>query len=125
MWTDDWVGIPYRELGRGPDFDCLGLFVALQLERHGREIFDPICSMQTAALQRLADRVRPNWRKVPAASAGAAVLFRVRGLALHVGYAVDASRMLHTSQETGESVIENYKTPVWGDRLEGVYEYRG
>lgn len=125
MWTDDWIGIPYQEFGRGPEYDCLGLFVALQRYRHGRSIFDPVCSMKTAALQRLADRVRPNWRRVPAASEGSAVLFRVRGLALHVGYALDGRRMLHTSQDTGESVIENFHTPAWGDRLEGIYDYRG
>ena len=57
MWTDDWIGIPYQERGRGPEYDCLGLFVALQRDRHGRAIFDPACSMKSAALQRLADRV--------------------------------------------------------------------
>lgn len=125
MWINEWVGLPYQELGRGPEFyDCLGLFLTLQRVRHGRAIFDPLCSMQQAARQKLVERVRPHWCSVSVASEGSAVLFRVRGLALHVGYALDERRMLHTSQDTGESVIEDFTTSHWGDRLEGIYEHR-
>ena len=43
MWTDAWIGIPYQDLGRGPDaYDCLGLFLAVQRVRHNRVIFYPI-----------------------------------------------------------------------------------
>ena len=126
MWTDAWIGIPYQDLGRGPDvYDCLGLFLALQHVRHDRVIFDPLCSVQKAARQKLVDRVRPHWRAVSAASEGSAVLFRVRGLALHVGYALDGRRMLHTSRDTGETVLEDFTALHWGDRREGLYDYRG
>lgn len=126
MWTDDWIGIPYREIGRGPDsYDCLGLFIALQWKRHGRELFDPYCSMTAAARTKLVDKLRPNWSPVETATEGCAVLFRVRGLALHVGYALDERRMIHTSEETDESVIEDFTAARWGQRLEGIYEYRG
>ena len=125
MWTDAWIGIPYQDLGRGPDaYDCLGLFLALQRVRHSRVIFDPLCSVQKAARQNLVDRVRPQWCAVSTASEGSAVLFRVRGLVLHVGYALDGRRMLHTSRDTGESVIEDFTALQWGDRREGLYDYR-
>ena len=125
MWVNQWIGIPYQELGRGPDvYDCLGLFLALQSARHSRVIFDPHCSMQAAVRGQLVERVRPNWSAVSAATEGSALLFRVRGLALHVGYALDERRMLHTSQDTRESVIEDFTTSNWGDRLEGIYEHR-
>lgn len=126
MWTDDWIGIPYLKLGRSQEgYDCLGLFAALQKERHGRAIFDPLCTAPEAAQMRLAAQVRPFWRKVNAPKEGCAVLFKVRGLALHVGYALDSRRMLHTGQDTGESVIEDIGGSYWGERLEGIYEYRG
>jgi cell wall-associated NlpC family hydrolase len=124
MWTDDWIGIPYRERGRGPEeYDCLGLFLALQRVRHGRELFDPHCTMTRAARVRLADQFRPDWRHVERAEEGAAVLFHVKGMALHVGYALDARRMLHASGEAGQSVIEDFTSTAWGTRLEGIYLY--
>lgn len=125
-WSDDWIGIPYRELGRGPDgYDCLGLFATLQRERHGREIFDPLCTMAEAIRDEIARREKLRWRPVSEADEGCAVLFNVRGFALHVGYALDDRMMLHTSQETGESLIECFRSAHWGDRLEGIYAYAG
>lgn len=123
-WTNDWIGHPYRELGRGPDeYDCLGLFLALQRARHGRELFDPLCTMTGAARMKLADQVRPEWRRVAQPVEGAALLFRVRGLELHVGYALGGHRMLHASYEAGQSVIQDFTTMIWAPRLEGVYVY--
>lgn len=124
MWSDRWVGLPYRKLGRGPEaFDCLGLFLALQRVRHGRALFDPLCSMTEAARARLADQVRPDWRKVQVAEEGAALLFRVRGLELHVGYALNKRQMLHACGDVGESVIEDFQTGAMSRRLEGIYVY--
>ena len=126
VWTDDWVGLPYQECGRGPNsYDCLGLFVALQRERHGRAIFDPMCTVQTAMRKGFAAHEKQNWRLVGVGHPGSAILFKVRGLALHIAYALDDTRMLHTGQDTGQSLIEAYRTTQWGDRLEGIYEYAG
>ncbi len=126
MWTDDWVGLPYRELGRGPEsYDCLGLFVALQRARHGRTVFDPMCTVQTAMRKGFAAHEKPNWRRVNVGHPGCAILFKVRGLELHIAYGLDDQRMLHTGQDTGESLIETYRTAGWGDRMEGIYAYAG
>ncbi|MVO14807.1 NlpC/P60 family protein [Parasedimentitalea huanghaiensis] len=124
MWSDGWIGIPYQELGRGPEsYDCLGLFLALQRVRHGRDLFDPLCTMTAAARLNLAAKTRPDWRRVDRAVEGAALLFKVKGLALHVGYAMGGRFMLHASGEIGESVIEDYQSSAWGSRLEGIYVY--
>jgi len=126
MWSDAWIGLPYRELGRGPVYyDCLGLFLALQRVRHGRVLFDPLCTVQAAALRRLADQVRPDWERVERAVEGAALLFRVRNQALHVGYALNNRLMLHASNAIGESEISDFRASEWGDRLEGIYVYGG
>ena len=126
MWTDDWIGIPYLELGRGADgLDCLGLFVALQHARHGRVVFDPMCTVQAAMRGEFAAQAQRDWRRVDRGHLGCALLFKVRGMALHVAYALDDQRMLHTGPDMGESVIEPYRTRQWGDRLEGIYAYAG
>ena len=126
MWSDAWVGLPYRALGRGPEaYDCLGLFVTLQRMRHGREVFDPMCTAAQALRRGFAAQEKPNWRAVDRAQEGDALLFKVRGMELHVGYALDARLMLHTDQDVGESMMEDYRSPRWGDRLEGIYTYVG
>lgn len=121
MWTDQWVGLPYRKLGRGPDaFDCLGLFLALQRERHGRDLPDPRCTMLQAAREQTAESMRPLFRRVDTAEEGDALLFRVAGRLLHVGYSVGSTHMLHVENEAG-SVIERWTTTRWLGRLEGIY----
>lgn len=124
MWVNDWVGIPYQKLGRGPDgYDCLGLFVALQRVRHNRSVFDPLCLVSAAARQKLAEAAKADWVPVDEAREGDALLFNFRGMPLHVAYALGGRMMLHTSQDTGESLIEDYRAACWGDRLEGIYTY--
>lgn len=126
MWTDKWIGLPYAEYGRGPDaYDCLGLFMELQKDRFNRVLHYPACSMTEAARADLAGSERPKWRQVDVAHEGCAVLWKERGHALHVGFALDARRMLHMCGEIGESVIEDFTGANWGQRLEGIYEYRG
>lgn len=126
MWTDDWIGIPYQKLGRGPEsYDCLGLFIVLQRARHGREIYDPLCDVGEAARRQIADQEKSLWREVSDIWEGDALLFKVRSFALHIGYAVGGSVMLHTSEESCGSVLENFRTSRWGDNLEGVYRYAG
>ena len=124
MWTDSWIGTPYRELGRGPEYDCLGLFVALQRARCGREIFDPACTTQEAVKAHLADRQRHLWRAVDVAREGDALLFKVAGEPVHLGFALNNKMMLHTEKATG-AVIEDFRSSKWGTRLEGIYRYAG
>lgn len=126
MWSDKWIGVPYEEFGRGPkSYDCLGFFMELQKERFGRVLNFPACSMSEAARADLAGSQREKWRPVQMAREGCAVLWKVRGHALHVGYALDARWMLHMSGEVGESMIEDFTSANWGQRLEGIYEYGG
>ncbi|WP_299686678.1 NlpC/P60 family protein [uncultured Tateyamaria sp.] len=124
MWTNDWIGLPYEALGRGPDsYDCLGLFLALQRARFGRMLDDPLCTMSAAVRKRLVEGAKPNWRKVSVVKEGDAALFNVRGLSMHVGFVVDSNRMLHASADVSESVLEDFRVSAWGARLEGVYRY--
>ena len=125
MWSDDWIGLPYQAIGRGPEaYDCLGLFVALQRARNGGVLHDPLCSMTEAARRRIVDAQRPIWQRVETAQEGDAVLFRVRGMALHVGYALGPRLMLHVQDEAA-SVVEDFTQTGWRERLEGIYTYAG
>lgn len=123
-WTDDWIGIPYQELGRGPEsYDCMGLFLTLQRVRNNREIYDPMCTVSEAVRRQIARQEKPLWRRVSDAQDGDALLFDVRGHALHIGYAVSNRMMLHTGKDSSGSVLEDFTTMRWRSNLEGIYRY--
>lgn len=121
MWTRDWIGLPHAPLGRGPAYDCLGLFLALHKARFGRDLPDPRCTMLQAARERTADQMRPLFRAVAEAQEGDALLFRVGGRLLHVGYALDGRDMLHMHHPEDGSLIECWTGTRWRGRLEGIY----
>jgi len=123
-WVGDWVGLPYEDLGRGPvTFDCLGLFLALQREIMGRVIEDPNCTIGEAVRRRVVDEKRDEWQCVDKAEIGDAVLFRVGGRVLHVGFALTDFDMLHTDKDIGRSTVDRFRGAVWGPRCEGVFRY--
>ena len=123
MWTDDWLGLPYAELGRGPAYDCLGLFLTLQRVRLGRCLPDPGVTMLSAVRERTAEALRPRFRRVAQAREGDALMFRVAGRLLHVGYALDNHDMLHIETDGIGSAIERWRAIRWASRLEGIYRY--
>jgi len=123
-WAENWVGLPVAPVGRGPDaYDCLGLFLALQRARLGREIPDPRCTMDEAAACRSADKLRPLASRIARDRVleGDALLFFVDGRALHVGYALDANDMIHAHRDA--SKIERWTGRRWINRLEGIYRF--
>ena len=119
-WSERWLGKPYAVLGRGPDaFDCLGLFMAVQNAEFGLSLDYGLVPLGPAEEDPRARHIGA-WRKVGVARQGDAVLIR-HGRGWHVGVALDNSRMLHCTEPA--SVIEPYRSPKWGKRLEGVYTY--
>jgi cell wall-associated NlpC family hydrolase len=125
MWSDAWVGLEYAELGRGPAYDCLGLFLALHRARFGRDLPDSMCPMNPEAVEAARAAQKGMWRLVSgAAQEGDALLFRVRGQLLHLGFCLGARAMLHIEGPAG-SVIEDWTAARWRARREGVYRFAG
>ena len=118
MWTDDWTGIPYAKGGRGPEFDCAGLYIALNRARFGRDIPDPA---YTHRREEPAAWASVGMREVTDIQEGDALLFRA-GRGLHIGYALGGRDMLHVENEAC-SVIERWDCTRWRSRLVGVFRY--
>ena len=125
QWAEHWIGLPYEEGGRGPGYDCLGFFLALQKERFGRKLPDPACTM-TQAIRRKAFETAEGsgqWKPIDKSlvKEGDALLFRVSGFVLHVGYALNSVDMLHCEKFASE--IINWHGVLWASRLQGCYRY--
>lgn len=118
-WTDAWIGLPYAPLGRGPAYDCLGLFMAVQREEFGRRLDYGLVEIGAAEGVAVARHIGA-WRRVVVARLGDAVLMR-RGQGWHVGIALDNETMLHA--EAPASSIDTFRARKWGKRLEGIYRF--
>ena len=127
MWTDQWIGIPYRELGRGPEaYDCLGLFLAVYRDRFGVEIPDPAYSRRDSLRRaRVWSRIGDLGRAVDRPQEGDALLFLMGGRSLHIGYALDHKDMLHLETDAARSCVERWRLDRWQTKLEGIYRYAG
>lgn len=125
MWTDQFVGIPYRKGGRDMDgVDCLGLFLLLHRVRFGRMIHDPACGTAEAISQRVAEAERERYEQVTGpVQEGDAILMRLSGHPIHVGYCVDETYMIHAFDEAG-SQLERWNASKWANRVTGVYRHR-
>lgn len=62
----------------------------------------------------------PQWRALPAAVAGAVVVFKIGGKRCHVGLVTRPPRMLHVLRGIA-SCIERYDGAIWGKRVDGCY----
>lgn len=129
-WAKNYVGIPYRALGRDRNgCDCWGLLAMVWREQFGRDLPD-------YGSQRWADGVDPKavgtgaqqyaaqFAAVPLGEeeVGDGVLLRMRGHPLHVGLVLAPGWMLHT-HETADSCVESYERFVWKHRVIGIYRY--
>lgn len=122
-WIIDWLALPYQERGRGPAYDCLGLFLALQKARQGLVMPDPACTVAEAIRRGVVDDHRPTWRRVEVPQEGDALLFRIGGRVAHVAYAVSAQDMLHTHETSRQSTLDRIRGATWAPLLEGAYRY--
>lgn len=121
-WTDAYIGLPYALGGRGPAYDCLGLFLHLQRVRHGRQLMDLSCAMKDAASDPAVLAAWRDWMQVASPMAGDAALFRVGDEGLHIGYAVDARTFLHIEGPEGSS-LARVDDPRRAARFKGFWRY--
>jgi cell wall-associated NlpC family hydrolase len=125
-WVADYVGIPYRTLGRGRGgADCWGLVRLVYADRLGIALpaydgrgFSGRTSVADVAS--LVAGAREAWREMPEAQAAPIdlVLLRVHGQPVHVGVLVAPGIMLH-SLAGHDSAVERLDNLVWSRRVIG------
>jgi cell wall-associated NlpC family hydrolase len=132
-WVADYVGIPYRTLGRdrgGPaglaGLDCWGLVRLVYADRLGVDLpayngrgFSGRDSVPGVAAL-VADARHASWREVPEGEAMPSdlVLLRVHGQPVHVGVLVAPRLMLH-SLAGHDSAVERLDSLMWSRRVIG------
>lgn len=112
-WTSRYVGLPFRDGGRGPDaYDCWGLVRAVYADRLGIDLpsYGEISARDLVRVARAMGAAQDDgWATVAAPQDFDVVLMRSgRGggdRTVHVGVMVDAHRMMHAELATGVTVV--------------------
>lgn len=134
-WCAPYIGAPYAKGGRTLEgADCIGFFLLLQRERHGRELpeYDgPLFEQgrtrkdtqaHIATMAQSAEAFASLFEPIEAGSEaeGDAVLLRMRGAPMHIAYVVRRGVMLHLADEAS-SCAEDYTQRIWEKRVVGFY----
>lgn len=129
-WANDYVGIPFKPLGRTREgADCWGLVRLVQKEVFDRDLpdlaYDDVADAEAneALAKRTAKALRLTWWEVGKMRdpiPGDILMLKVGGFAGHVGVVIDSERFLHCWRG-GNATIERYKAPQWKHRIESVW----
>lgn len=133
-WVADYVGLPWKPLGRSRDgLDCYGLVRLVLAECFGLVL--PLlqnCGWNGArspdALQDLAETVAVNlhdgWMPVQRSEArlGDLVLLRLHGRPIHLGIVVGENWFLHVRDGT-DSALDRFDSLIWCTRVAGLYRH--
>ena len=127
MWTDDYIGLPFKPDGRDRDgCDCYGLVCIVYKDRFNIDL-PPIsgvyCDNNPTTLIRVAKAMaaeRERWQKVEAPQPFDVIMLRTGAYTWHIGLVVDSRRFLHVQRGT-ESIVDDYTGIEWRDRIDGFY----
>ena len=128
-WSDAYIGIPYSDLGRGPDgCDCWGLVHLVYRQECGVNLpsyQNAYCSAEERGeVARLIHEAETSsvWRQVTDPEVFDVVTFRRGRLTSHIGIILRPDWMLHMSEAGAR--VENYRLPSWKQRLIGIYRHQ-
>jgi cell wall-associated NlpC family hydrolase len=119
---EDLIGRPFEYGARPPSksLDCYGLVVEVS-QRLGKALPVRQFSEQGNVIGALMSMQMDEWEQSPR-EIGAVLLFRVMGIAQHVGIIVSPFEFIHTWEGTGGVVVERIDN--WEQRIVGSYRYK-
>jgi hypothetical protein len=126
MWHNKYVGIPYKEKGRGLDgIDCWGLLRLVYSEEFKINLPSFVTDYtenDTLRIQELIAQYKEGWTQLEEPEEGCTVLFKILGTESHVGIAVSNTHFLH-AREGQYSAIESFDSRAWKNRIVGYFKY--
>lgn len=127
-WVRPFVGLPFAELGRGPEaFDCWGLCRWALLQVLGLETPDYLDAYsdvgdEVAVPRAIRDGLAAEWIEVNNPEPFDLVILKVAGRLMHVGLMVNSTEFLH-APEGQLSCVERYTERAWSRRVLGFYRH--
>ena len=126
MWSNNYIGIPFKYKGRTEEgLDCWGL--ARLIYKNEYNITLPSFSSEyedndVNRIEELIAQYKEGWESVDSPSEGTAVLFKIMGCDSHIGIAISPTHFIH-AREGYDSAIEAFDSPYWKRRIVGHFKY--
>lgn len=127
MWSNKYIGIPYKARGRDDrGVDCWGLVRLVYAEQYNISLpslagsYDPD---DQERIGELMDLYREGWEETGTPEPGDIVLFRIMGEPTHLGVVVENNRFIHSILHKNVAV-ENLTSLSWSKRIIGYYRYK-
>lgn len=133
-WAGRYVGLPYKDKGRGPDgWDCWG-GVRMALQREFGLILPDYADAYTRAgdgasvAVAVASGLRDGWEHADSPREGDLLILRIAARPWHCALMVNAAMFLHWPPPSRSGVqqlscIERLDSPTWARRIDGFWRY--
>ena len=130
MWWNKYIGRPFAEKGRGPDFfDCWGLLKYIYLADHPKQIVMPgyeqfyeTTNDRDALRDVIFDETQKHWQEVTQTQEFDAIVLNMRGVPMHVGVVTKPGHMIHCARGIG-TVHERFDSMRWEKKVLGFFRY--
>jgi sulfur carrier protein ThiS len=126
MWSNKYIGIPYKDYGRDETgIDCWGLACLVYKQEFNIELptfINEYKAHDRKQLHQIIAQHRESWVRLDQPKPGCLVLFRILGSESHVGIAVSETEFLH-ARNGYDSSVESFNSTNWKDRIVGYFEY--
>lgn len=125
-WVGPYIGLPYKDKGRGPDgWDCwggvrmvLGDVFGLDLPSY-EEAY--VSGADRVAVPEAVERgLAEGWERTDRREPGSLLILRIAGRPWHCGLIVAPNFFLHWAPNT-TSCMERLDSPMWSRRIAGIY----
>ena len=126
MWSNKYIGIPYKQKGRDFDgIDCWGLVRLIYKEEYNVQLpsfVNDYTEDDTIRIQDLVAQYKEGWEQLDEPQEGCVVLFRILGTESHIGVAISSTQFIH-AREKYTSAVESFDSTAWKNRVIGYFKY--
>lgn len=129
IWISNFIGIEFKEVGRGKLCDCWGLVRKVFSDQYNIEIprydqYETTKELEKINLLIEKKTLENKWHNISKGNEkkGDVILFKIRGFLCHVGFCLENGYMLHI-QKGKNACIENYLGLRWKNRIHSFYRH--